>query len=286
MGSAEIAILSRSSDWQDFLRAPHLLSMPSPEDPRVSELVVLSREIGREDRALAILGEGNTSADAGDGSFWIKASGGHLATLAPEGLTRVRLDRILEAVEAGALDDAGVREALLAARTDKNARLPSVETFLHAVCFQETGATWIGHCHPVSVLQILCSQSGAAPFMQHVFPDEIVVCGRHLAVVPYVDPGIELARLARTALREFRELHGAAPKVLLLENHGPVALGGSSREVLNILLMLDKWARVLVGAAALGGPNFLGGSTAQRIDTRPDEHYRRAQIGTLHLKHP
>lgn len=258
--------------------------MTPSEDARVAELVRLSHEIGREDRGLAILGEGNTSADAGDGSFWIKASGGNLASLAPDGLTQVRFDPILDAVEAGGLDDAGVRTALLAARVDPNAKLPSVETFLHAVCFRETGAAWIGHCHPVSVLQILCSRSGAEPFLQHIFPDEIVVCGRHLAVVPYVDPGIELARLARTALREFQDRHGCAPKVILMENHGPVALGASSREVLNILLMLDKWARILVGTAAMGGPRFLGGSTEHRIDSRPDEQYRRAQIENLHLK--
>ena len=41
-------------------------------------LIALSRELGREDRRLAILGEGNTSADNGDGTFWIKASGSQL----------------------------------------------------------------------------------------------------------------------------------------------------------------------------------------------------------------
>jgi hypothetical protein len=38
------------------------------------ELVLLSRELGREDRQLAILGEGNTAADLGDGTFPVTAS--------------------------------------------------------------------------------------------------------------------------------------------------------------------------------------------------------------------
>ena len=80
-------------------------------------------------------------------------------------------------------------------------------------------------------------------------------------------------------LREFRAAHGTAPKVILLENHGPVALGASDKEVLNILLMLDKWARVLAGALAVGTPEFLPSAMSERIDRRPDEHYRRAQIG-------
>jgi rhamnose utilization protein RhaD (predicted bifunctional aldolase and dehydrogenase) len=247
----------------------------------LSKLITLSHEIGREDRHLAILGEGNTSADAGDGTFWIKASGGNLATLDAQGLTRVKFSTVMEAIDDPSLDDSGVREVLLASRADADAKLPSVETFMHAVCLQEAGAKWIGHCHPVSVLQVLCSKQGVAPFLQHVFPDEIVVCGRHLAVVPYIDPGIELARSVRAELRRFREEHGGAPKVILLANHGPVALGQTDRDVLNILLMLDKWAKILVGNFALGGPQFLPDSTSTRIDTRPDEHYRRAQIAAL-----
>jgi len=250
-------------------------------NPIIKNLLWLSHEIGREDRHLAILGEGNTSADAGDGTFWVKASGSNLSTLDEADLTPVRFDAITAALDDTKLDDSGVREVLLASRADAEAKLPSVETFMHAVCLQEGGAQWIGHCHPVSVLQILCSQQGAAPFLQHVFPDEIVVCGRHLGVVPYVDPGIELARSVRTELRRFQGEHGSAPKVILLVNHGPVALGQSEKEVLNILLMLDKWARILVGNFSLGGPGFLPEKTSTRIDTRPDEHYRRAQIAAL-----
>ncbi len=252
--------------------------------PLLEKLTTLSHEIGRDDRHLAILGEGNTSADQGDGTFWIKASGGNLATLDEKGLTRVKFATIMAAIDDASLDDTGVRDVLLASRADPDSKLPSVETFMHAVCLQEAGAKWIGHCHPVSVLQILCSKLGAAPFLQHVFPDEIVVCGRHLAVVSYIDPGIELARSVRAELASFRAKHGGAPKVILMVNHGPVALGETDREVLNILLMLDKWARILLGTFSLGGPEFLPDVTSTRIDTRPDENYRRAQIAALSQK--
>jgi hypothetical protein len=36
---------------------------------------------------------------------------------------------------------------------------------------------------------------------------------------------------------------------------------------------------VLAGTLAVGGPKFLPSSMSDRIDSRPDEHYRRAQIG-------
>ena len=130
---------------------------------------------------------------------------------------------------------------------DQKAKLPSVETFLHAICLKEGGARWVGHTHPVSVLKILCSKLGAEPFRRHIFPDEIVVCGRHLAVVPYVDPGIRLAAALRDRSANFMDEHGTAPKVILMVNHGPVVLGQTERDVLNTMLMLDKWASVLAG---------------------------------------
>lgn len=242
------------------------------------KLLRLSREIGREERRLAILGEGNTSASLGDGTFLVKASGSSMATLESGDLTRVRLDVALAALDDPSLNDSGVREVLESSRVDPAAKLPSVETFLHAVCLAEGGAKWVGHCHAESVLSILATPHGAAPFLKHIFPDAIVVCGRHVAVVPYIDPGLELARAFRRSLQAHMENHGSAPKVVLLENHGPVALGASDKEVLNILLMLDKWARILVNTLAMGGPRFLPESMSDRIESRPDEHYRRAQI--------
>jgi len=244
-------------------------------------LIQLSHELGREDRHLAILGEGNVSADLADGTFYVKASGSQLATIEADGFTRVNPLPIFKALEHSDKTDERVRAVLEDCRVDKKAKLPSVETFLHAICLKEGGAKWVGHAHPVSVLQILCSQLGAEPFRRHIFPDAIVVCGRRLAVVPYVDPGIRLALALRKSLRRFIGEHGAAPKVILMVNHGPVVLGQTERDVLNTMLMLDKWASILVGNYAIGRPQFLEEKSSDRIENRPDEHYRRGVIGRL-----
>ncbi|MFZ1073641.1 MAG: class II aldolase/adducin family protein [Verrucomicrobiia bacterium] len=253
--------------------------MKAPEI--LKRLVQLSHELGREDRHLAILGEGNVSADLADGTFYVKASGGHLATIDAGGFTRVNVKPIFEALDHPDKTDDEVRNVLETCRVDKKAGLPSVETFLHAICLQEGGAKWVGHTHPVSVLKILCSKLGAEPFRRHIFPDAIVICGRHSAVVPYVDPGIRLAVVLRKSLRRFMRRHGAAPKVILMVNHGPVVLGQTERDVLNLMLMLDKWASILAGNYAVGGPEFLEEKKADRIENRPDEHYRRRAIGRL-----
>ena len=244
-------------------------------------LIKLSHELGREDRQLAILGEGNVSADLGDGTFYVKASGSQLATINARGLTRVRMQSIFDALDFPDKSDEAVRKILEDCRVDKKASLPSVETFLHAICLREGGAKWVGHTHPVSILKILCSKLGAEPFQRYIFPDAIVVCGRHLAIVPYVDPGIRLAVALRKSLRQFMKEHNIAPKVILMANHGPVVLGQSKVDVLNTMRMLNKWAKILAGNYAVSEPQFLDEKLSDRIENRPDEHYRRRVIGKL-----
>jgi rhamnose utilization protein RhaD (predicted bifunctional aldolase and dehydrogenase) len=240
-------------------------------------LATLSRELGREERRLAILGEGNTSALCNDGAFWVKASGGELGSSTASGFSRVSLKAVLELLEADTLSDEEVAQGLRQALCAPNHPKPSTETFLHALCLAG-GARWVGHTHPVSVNSILCGKLGAEPFTRHIFPDAIVVCGRYPAIVPYVDPGFRLAQGVRAALQRYQKDYGQAPKLLLLENHGMVALGQTAKEVLNITLMTDKWARVLLGTYAPGGPQFLSEEEAERIDRRPDEAYRRHQL--------
>lgn len=242
------------------------------------ELVHLSRELGREERQLAILGEGNTSTDLGDGTFLVKASGTSLSTMAEAGLSRVSHAKVDALLDRGELSEQEIEDGLIACLADPAYKKPSVETFLHSLCLREPGVKWVGHTHTVSVLAVLASKLGAKPFLRHVCPDAIVVCGRHVLPIPYINPGLELALAIREGLIRYRAEYGKPPKLLLMENHGPVALGASSAEVLNIMLMADKWAKVLLGSFAAGGPNFLSEEDAAKIDGRLDEAYRRKMI--------
>lgn len=242
------------------------------------ELVQLSRELGREERHLAILGEGNTSHDLSDGTFLVKASGTSLGTLTTDGLSRVSHEKVDALLAREIISEEEIEVGLVECLADPSHKKPSVETFLHSLCLREPDVKWTGHTHTTSVLGILASKHGAQPFLRHVCPDAIVVCGRHVLPIPYINPGLDLARAVRDGLAKFRAEHGKPPKLILMENHGPVALGSSSKEVLNIMLMLDKWARVLLGSFAVGGPNYLAEEDAAKIDGRLDEAYRRKMI--------
>ena len=87
----------------------------------------LSHELGREERNLAILGEGNTSTRLDAEAFAVKASGSSLSTLGQADITRCRFDALLPLLEQSQLNDAEVDEALLNARVDTNEKKPSVE---------------------------------------------------------------------------------------------------------------------------------------------------------------
>ena len=110
-------------------------------------------------------------------------------------------------------------------------------------------------------------------------PDEIVCCGAEFVVVPYVDPGLKLAQAIRKAVTAYVKRVARAPRVILLENHGMIALGSSPAAVMAATLMAVKAAEVFIGAVNLGSPRFMTSAAMKRIEGRPDEHYRRKMLG-------
>jgi rhamnose utilization protein RhaD (predicted bifunctional aldolase and dehydrogenase) len=245
-------------------------------------LVEMSRSLGRPERDLVILGEGNTSALCDDGTFWVKASGTELRTIDAQGFVRVRLGEVCALAEREGLTDEEIKAALEAAKVDPLApRRPSVETVLHALALAEAGAKFVGHTHPVAVNALACSVGLTAAISGRLFPDEIVVCGPAPAYVPYTDPGLPLARAVRQAFRRYAERWGEPPKVVLMQNHGLIALGSSPQQVDQITEMYVKTCRILAGTYAFGGPHFMTPEQVRRIHTRPDELYRRKQLGIV-----
>lgn len=248
----------------------------------LSQLVAMSNHLGDPARDYAILGEGNTSARADAETFWVKASGTELRTVQAGDFVHMRFDRVLELLDAGDLDDAALKARLDAAKVDAGVTArPSVETVLHALALQLEGIAFVGHTHPTAVNRVLCSQKAEEAVCGRLFPDEIVLCGPASVYIPYTDPGLPLARAVREHIRRYRDEYGENPKVVLMQNHGLIALGKSATEVENITAMCVKAFRVLAGTYALGGPHFLGPETIACIHTRPDELYRRKVLGSL-----
>ncbi|MBV9803372.1 MAG: class II aldolase/adducin family protein [Solirubrobacterales bacterium] len=243
-------------------------------------LVRLSRALGERSADYAILAEGNTSARTGEDSFLLKASGVSLADASTDSFVEMSLSAVLALLEASPRDDEELGQALLACRLGDGPR-PSVEATLHAIGLTLGGANVVGHTHPTAINAILCSERPELIVAGPLFPDQIVVCGQHPLLVPYFDPGVPLAAEVSARLGEHIERHGRSPKTIYLQNHGFVALGQSSTEILQITQMAVKAARILHGTLAAGGPRPLTSHAAARIDSRPDEHHRQAQLRAL-----
>jgi rhamnose utilization protein RhaD (predicted bifunctional aldolase and dehydrogenase) len=244
-------------------------------------LLTLSHDLGSAAHEWSILGEGNTSARVDDETFLVKASGSQLSNLTADQLVRVRIEPFLTAIASGDVYSDEDTEAMLKeACVDPGARMPSVETMFHADLLGSFGARFVGHTHVASINSLVCSDAGWSAVQQgYLFPDAIVVCGVAPCFVPYVDPGLALARAIHHAATCYRNEYGIAPKTIYLQNHGLIAVGGSAAEVLAITRMADKAARIMIDALACGSPRFLSAEVVARISGRKDEHLRQRALG-------
>jgi rhamnose utilization protein RhaD (predicted bifunctional aldolase and dehydrogenase) len=245
----------------------------------LKQLVEMSRYLGRPDLGYAILGEGNSSTRIDDETFWVKASGTTLATIDESGFVAVKKSVVLEILDDDGADDEDVSKVLKACLVDpKEKRRPSVETMLHAILLDVPEYKFIGHTHATHTNMLLCSVVAEEAMAGRIFPDHIVSMGHKSVFIPYVDPGLVLAREVRTRFRQFVEEEGVLPKAIVMKNHGLITMGDSPKAVTSCTDMCEKVSKILVGAYAVGGPKWMSPEDVSRIYTRPDEHYRIKSI--------
>lgn len=242
---------------------------------KLSALIKLSHDLANPLRPLAILGEGNTSARLDERTFIVKASGSCLGSLTNKDVVECHGNSLLPLLDSSGKSDADVDRILMAARTDSNARKPSVEALFHAWLLTLPSVEFVGHTHAPSVNAILCSPRAKEFATQRVFPDEIVCCDVESVFIPYTDPGLCLAQAIRARTKLFIKKYRRIPRVILLQNHGIITLGQTPEAVLATMLMAEKAANIWLGATALGGPIFLTPNQVRRISGRPDEALRR-----------
>jgi rhamnose utilization protein RhaD (predicted bifunctional aldolase and dehydrogenase) len=242
---------------------------------RMTSLLRLSHELGRDDRRMAILAEGNTSVKLSAETFFVKASGSNLGTLDKNGVVECRAEILLSLPAKKNLSDTEIENALLESRVDAKAKKPSVEALFHAYLLSLPEIEFVGHTHAAAVNSILCSPRAKEFATKRIFPDEIVCCDVASVFIPYTDPGLKLAQAVRGQTEIFLKEFGRPPRVILMENHGIITLGRSVEAVLSAMLMAEKTAAIWLGAAALGGPKFMTPENVARISGRPDEALRR-----------
>ncbi len=245
----------------------------------LQQLTEMSQYLGDPARPYAILGEGNTSARIDSDHFYVKASGTTLSGITASDFVAVSISKVVGILEDPGAGDTEVENVLRESLLDSTeTRRPSVETILHALLYQYPEYNFIGHTHPVATSAILSSGHAREAAEARICPDHVVVMGHKSVFVPYVDPGLILAREVRNQVRRFIDEEGVAPRAVMLENHGLFAMADTAKKVIAITRMAEKMSEVVIGAYSMGGARYLDAEHVHRIDTRPDELYRQKRL--------
>jgi rhamnose utilization protein RhaD (predicted bifunctional aldolase and dehydrogenase) len=246
---------------------------------QLDQLAEMTRALGQPHMEYVIIGEGNTSCRIDEDTFYIKASGQQMNGIGREGFVAVRFAPALELVESHNDDREYIQQAMNNAKVDPGSPArPSVEVTFHAILLAECSVKIIAHTHPIAANRILCSTRAEQFASNRLFPDECVLCGPTSVFVPYADPGLPLALAIRAKVRQYMERFAEAPKVILLANHGLIALAQTTAEALNITAMCVKAAHIFAGACAVGEPVVMSEADIMHIYKRPDEIYRRQRF--------
>ncbi|MGT2464121.1 class II aldolase/adducin family protein [Sinomonas atrocyanea] len=244
------------------------------------ELLNLTLRLGEPDLDLAILAEGNTSELLDDDLIAVKASGAYMSTATPESFVTASTSELVAMIEDPSTTQAQLTAALDAGTQEGERRRGSIETLIHVSVRAFTPARFVAHTHPTAVISLLASVHAEEAFAQPAYSDEAVVIGAPL-YVPYAPPGIELGRAFHTRLRHHMETTGSVPALVLLGNHGIVAISDTAAGCEAISLMAVKAARVRLGAHAAGGVVGLDPEHVADYWSREDFAERRGTISGL-----
>jgi rhamnose utilization protein RhaD (predicted bifunctional aldolase and dehydrogenase) len=254
-----------------------------------AELVALTRRIGDPAADLVVLAEGNTSVRLSGDRFAVKASGSRMDLAEAGDFVVGELSELVDVLERGGTDQETLSRLLSARdsasegpasppeRSGGNQIRASIETLVHVVALA-AGATWVAHTHPTAVVGLLAVREAEELWSAPLFPDEAVVLGEPVWV-PYAAPGIALGTAVHTAVRDRLDRDGVPPRLVLLGNHGIVALGATATEVETITTMAVKAARVRAVALGAGTLAALDIEHARGLAGRPDEAARRTLLG-------
>jgi rhamnose utilization protein RhaD (predicted bifunctional aldolase and dehydrogenase) len=244
------------------------------------DLVALTRTLGEPAKDLVILAEGNTSERLDDGRVVVKASGVYMADARAEDFVVTDVEPLIALMDDPATTQEELTAALDAGVQGGIRRRASIETLVHVAVRSVSPSAYVAHTHPTAVLGLLSSIHAETAFAEWVYSDEAVVIGIPL-FVPYAAPGIALGRLFLERLRGYVAERGELPSVVLLGNHGIVAIGGSADAVEAITLMTVKGARTRVQALSIGGVAGLGDDAVSHYFERTDMAERRKKLAGL-----
>jgi len=143
----------------------------------------------------------------------VKGSGWNLDTIEPEGLPAVKLAALKSVAQWDKMSDEDMVKFQRLNLLDPSSPNPSVETLLHGFLPHK----FVDHSHSTAILSLTNQQNGEQ-ICKSVFGDRI-------AIVPYVMPGFDLAKLTAQIFADNPDVEG-----LVLIKHGFFSFGDTAQE--------------------------------------------------------
>lgn len=187
--------------------------------PELALRVYTSRLLGR-DPSLVLHGGGNTSVKlrlknlVGEDVevIFVKGSGADLATIDPAGFVGLELEPLLKLQKLDDLSEGEMENQLKIHKILHSSPDPSVEVLLHAFL----PPRFIDHTHADSILTLTNQKRGIDLTKEALGPQ--------VAVLPYITPGIQLAKAAREVYEKNSNLEG-----VVVAGHGLFTFGKDAR---------------------------------------------------------
>ena len=167
--------------------------------------------------------DGNVSAKLEDGTFLATPTGMSKSFITPEKLIRIDArGNVLEAAE-------GLR--------------PSSEIKMHLRCYEKRDDVWsVIHAHPPGATGFAVAHRSMD--MYNMIEDVAAI-----GSVPLTPYGTPSTSEVPDAIEPYLEEHD----VMLLENHGALAVGGDVVTAFYRMESLELWAKITINAVILGG---------------------------------
>jgi rhamnose utilization protein RhaD (predicted bifunctional aldolase and dehydrogenase) len=236
--------------------------MPAKE---ITSLLELAHALGEHPSRLTICDEGACAAKLPGGRFAVSTRGANLSKLDAEDLLELDIEKVRALSDGDIVSEEVIHEAL--GKKEGAVRVPSEDALLFAFLLGLEGVNFAAHTQPIEINQIICSPRARQFADRRISPGEILACGSASLLVPYVDPGLPLARELRRKMLLWRDRYKTPPRVVLLQNHGMIVLGRTVSELLDTTDMVLKSAQIFIGASMMGGPVFLTPNNVTHIES-------------------
>jgi rhamnulose-1-phosphate aldolase/alcohol dehydrogenase len=226
--------------WSDADAASFVAKYGERWGEDLARRVYLSRLIGAED-SLVLHGGGNNSVKTsfvnilGDRveTILVKASGFDMASIEPEGYTRLDLQYLRRLRALPEMSDEVVANEFGTHLFDAHAAAPSIETPVHAFIPKK----FIDHTHADAILALTNQHDGEKLVRQAL--------GTEVLVLEYVMPGFRLAQAAAAAFEANPDAKG-----MVWMRHGLVTWGNTARESYDATIDLVSRAEAFIEKSA------------------------------------